>query len=428
MMKKLIQFVKKETVLSIAWLLAVISMFFVPPSMDYVKHIDFKSLGILWSLMVVIAGLTKAGLFEHIGNHLLRKTKVTWQLTALLVLLPFFFSMLITNDVALLTFVPFAISMLQISKKENLLIPVIALQTVAANLGSMMTPVGNPQNLYLYGISGMGIGQFLLLMLPYTLCSLGMILVCMLFLKGKGEPIRLADNNKNNSYNNNGKEKLVVSGSAENKKDGTLETTSNRKRQDKDRRAHQTSGRIGQIPFRGLRERNSALFLLLFMISVASVMVPKVLPYWLVVIIVLITTWFIQKEILVQIDYALLFTFVGFFIFTGNLGQLPVVRDSMEALVVGNETLAGVVSSQFISNVPAALLLSGFTSQIPDLIIGVNLGGLGTLIASMASLISFKLLAHNYNEKKGKYFLVFTGINLVFLLGLLFLYLALVKR
>ena len=146
MKQKIIGVIKKDTVLFAAMVLAVISAFFVTPSLNYVNYIDFRVLGILLSLMIIMAGLQKNGLFDAIGCRLLEKTKNTMQLSMVLVFLCFFSSMLITNDVALITFVPFAVMTMQKCGQEKFLIPVIVLQTLAANLGSMLTPIGNPQS------------------------------------------------------------------------------------------------------------------------------------------------------------------------------------------------------------------------------------------------------------------------------------------
>lgn len=362
-MKKIIAFVKKETVLTVAWILAIISAFFIHPSKAYISYIDFRSLGILWSLMVIMAGLKEDGFFEYVGSRLLGKTKKVWQLVAVLVLLCFVFSMFITNDVALITFVPFAIYMLAACHRESLLIPVIVLQTLAANLGSMLMPIGNPQNLYLYGISSMSLVDFIKHMLPYSLISLVLLCISMGLIKGKNDPVtnELAKDKKKKLEH---PAKLLVYG---------------------------------------------ALFWL------ALFVVGRLLPYWVLLLAVLVLVMIMDRRVLLSIDYALLFTFVGFFLFTGNLGQLPVINQFLTSLVDGREVIVGVIASQFISNVPAALLLSSFTNDYGSLLVGVNLGGLGTLIASMASLISFKSLAHSYNEKKGKYLLVFTAMNLIYL-------------
>ena len=173
-MQKLIDFVKKEVVLVVAVVLALVSMLFVTPDTEYLDYIDFRTLSILFCLMAVMAGLQQMGVFREIAEALLKKVHKIWQLVLILVMLCFFFSMLITNDVALITFVPFTFIILELLGEDvskKLMIPVVVMQTIAANLGSMFTPIGNPQNIYLHGISGMNIGSFLLLMLPYTLVS-----------------------------------------------------------------------------------------------------------------------------------------------------------------------------------------------------------------------------------------------------------------
>ena len=364
LLAKTVQFIKKETVLTIAWVAAIVSAFFVPPNIGYIQYIDFRSLGILWSLMIVMEGLKKIGVFNRIGARLTKRTNTVWQLALVLVLLCFFSSMLITNDVALLTFVPFTIYILTRIQMPRLMIPLIILETLAANLGSMLTPVGNPQNLYLFGLSGMSIGSFLALMAPYTGVTLVLLIVSICFLKNKTRPV-LGDLSKPETY------------SKKNEKTGVW------------------------------------IYGALFVIAVLVVL--RIIPYWILCLVVLIAVFIFDKKVLISIDYALLFTFIGFFIFTGNLGNIPSISQFLTDIIYGNEVLTAVIASQFISNVPAALLLSRFTDQYASLIIGVNLGGLGTLIASMASLISFKALAHAHNEKKGKYFLYFTLMNVIYL-------------
>lgn len=364
-MQKVIEFIKKETVLTVAWILAIASMFFVHPNLSYIEYIDFKSLGILWGLMVIMAGFQGIGVFAKVGQKLLKMANNSHQLMLVLVFLCFFSSMFITNDVALITFVPFAIFILEKCDREDLFIPVITFQTLAANLGSMMTPIGNPQNLYLYGLSGMGIGDFVLLMLPYTGITFALLLASSFLIKDRKAP--LADNIK--------------------------------------------------IKRKRIPRRKFYTYAMLFLL--ALLVVARLLPYYMLVLSVLICVFIMEKRILISIDYALLFTFAGFFIFTGNLSEMPAVNSWLTSLVEGREVISGVISSQLISNVPAALLLSEFTEDFSSLIIGVNLGGLGTLIASMASLISFKALAHTHNEYKGKYFLYFTLLNIIYLFILL---------
>ena len=368
-MKRVVSFIKKETVLLAAWVLALISAFFVTPSRAYLGYIDFRSLGILWSLMVIMQGLKQNGVFSFVGMHLLAKTRKVWQLSAVLIFLCFFCSMFITNDVALITFVPFAVMMLQSCKKEELMIPVIVLQTVAANLGSMLTPIGNPQNLYLFGISQMGVGEFVRFMLPYTILSGVLLIVCICFLKGKSDPVDAAISEKELLTNERG------------------------------------------------RVEKACVYTGLFVLSLF--VVGRVLDYRYMVAIVFVVVFFMEKKTIFHVDYSLLLTFVGFFIFTGNMGKIQTVSNLLQQAIQGREVALGVLISQCISNVPATLLLSGFTEEYKKLLLGVNIGGLGTLIASMASLISYKIFANTCNKEKGRYFIHFTMINIVFLIVLL---------
>lgn len=365
-MKKILTFIKKETVLTVAWALAALSAFWVRPGACYFDYIDFRSLGILWSLMAIMQGLKCNGVFEAIGWKLLEKTGKVGELVAVLVFLCFFTAMFITNDVALITFVPFTVMMLVNCRKEELMIPVIVLQTIAANLGSMLTPIGNPQNLYLYGLSGLSIREFLLYMLPFSAVSAVLLLAALALIRGKEQKIRAGEHSK---------------GVRKYDKKRTLRIT---------------------------------VYLALFIFSLLVVV--HVVPCCFLVISVLILLFVLEKRVLLDIDYALLFTFIGFFIFTGNMGNVDIIKEFLQHLVAGREVFVGILTSQCISNVPAALLLSGFTTDYKSLLLGVNLGGLGTLIASMASLISYKFLVNQYPDKKGRYMLWFTIANIVFLL------------
>lgn len=374
-------FVKQETVLVIAILLAVFSAFFVAPSKEYLSYIDWRVLGILLSLMIIMSGLQKTGLFDSIGSRLLKKTRNTRQLSLMLVFLCFFFSMLITNDVALFTFVPFAMIILKKCKQEDLLIPVLVLQTIAANLGSMLTPIGNPQNLYLYNLSGMDMDEFLFVMLPYTLASF-VFLVGSVFLCCRNEAIT----------------EVTVEKSEKNVEDQTQNVRNGVK---------------------------NAVYLTLFLLCLFVVV--RIISFEIMLVLVLIIVFSMDRKVLTQVDYCLLLTFIAFFIFTGNMGNIPVIRDTLQQLVAGRELGISILASQAISNVPAALLLSGFTSNYKSLLIGVNVGGLGTLIASMASLISYKLFAKEYHHEKGRYFRYFTVENIIFLAVLVLLAIVLSK-
>ena len=379
MKEKMIHFIKQETVLVVAVLLAALSALFVIPSKEYLSYIDWRVLGILLSLMIIMSGLKKTGLFDTIGSRLLEKTKNTRQLALMLVFLCFFLSMLITNDVALFTFVPFAMIILKKCRQEKMLIPVLVLQTIAANLGSMLTPIGNPQNLYLYNLSGMGMGEFISTMLPYTLVS-GALLFAAVFICCKKEPIT---------------EVLPEPERGQDERQPVSET-------EKIRNAVK-----------------NVVYLTLFVLSLFVVV--RVISFEIVLLLVLLIAFYMDRKVLKQVDYYLLLTFVAFFIFTGNMGNITIIRDTLQQLVTGRELGIGIIASQAISNVPAALLLSGFTTNYRSLLIGVNIGGLGTLIASMASLISYKLFAKEYNDRKGSYFSWFTVANVIFLIILVLL-------
>ncbi len=375
--KTILGWCKKETVLSVAIVLAIISSFFVHPDEKYLGYIDFRTLAILFCLMSVMAGLQQIGVFRFVAEKLLQKVNHMRGLVFILIMLCFFSSMLITNDVALITFVPFTFIVLQMicpSNAEKLILPVVVMQTIAANLGSMLTPIGNPQNLYLYGQTSMGLGEFIWLMLPLTVLSFVLLAGWTLLFPYKGEM----------------KVEFVLK-----------EKTS-----------------IASY------KKQIAVYGILFVLSL--LVVAHVLPYPVVLAVSIIAVFLVDKKVLGKVDYSLLFTFIGFFVFIGNMGRVPAFNKLLQEVIVGNEVLTSVVSSQFISNVPAALLLSGFTNKYELLIVGTNLGGLGTIIASMASLISFKYIGKNYKHLRGKYLLYFTIANVTFL-AVLFGYYMIVK-
>lgn len=366
----LIEYIKKETVLCIAVLLAAVSSFIVLPDVGYAKYIDYRTLAILFCLMCVMAGLKKLGVFEWVAGKLLGKVKTSRSIVIILTMLCFFFSMLITNDVALITFVPFTFTVLDLlgqEQKKKMVLPVVVMQTIAANLGSMLTPIGNPQNLYLYGKAGLSIGEFIGLMLPFTVLSLVLLLIWGMIQGGLVQ-------DKNLIPANGAQEDPVHLGKA-------------------------------AVPLAG--------YLILFFVCLLAV--GHIIPWQAVLVAVFLAVFFMDRKVLLEVDYPLLFTFAGFFIFIGNMGRIPVFRDFLQQIITGREVYTAVIASQAISNVPAALLLSGFTENYKELIIGTNLGGLGTLIASMASLISYKYVARRESGRKGEYILLFTLANLVFL-------------
>lgn len=370
MLLKLWNWFKKETVLSIAMLLAIVSAFFVHPDKAYIDYIDFRTLAILFCLMAVMAGLQKIGLFSYVAEKLLKKVTNIRGLVFILVMLCFFSSMLITNDVALITFVPFTFIVLKMifrEKAEKLIVPVVVMQTIAANLGSMLTPIGNPQNLYLYGKTSMNFGEFMVFMLPYAAISFFLLLIWNFLFKYEGE------------------KKVTVE--------------------------------IGQETSVSEYKKQITIYGILFVLCLLTV--AHIIPYEITLWIVLIVVGFMDRSVLENVDYSLLLTFVGFFVFIGNMGRVPAFNSLIAQIINGNEILTSVIASQFMSNVPAALLLSGFTNQYELLIVGTNLGGLGTLIASMASLISFKYIGKEYKRLRGKYMVYFTVANILFLIVLM---------
>lgn len=362
-LKNLRKKVKLDPVLIVAWIMAIVSAFFVLPGKEYIYYIDWRSLGILWSLMVVIQGLRENMVFEKTGEYLLKHVKYGWQLASVLIFMCFFGSMLITNDVALITFVPFTIMILRSSNREDMMILVVVLQTVAANMGSMLTPIGNPQNLYLYGVTGMSISDFILTMLPLTSLTLVLLIISIFFLPKKNKRLVL-DNYYTDVKDHINKVHIVIN-------------------------------------------------VILFLFALCSVL--RFIPWYVVAPVILVMAAIMNYRVLLKVDYILLLTFIGFFIFTGNIGRIPEIKKILEELIKGREFLLAVLTSQIISNVPATLLLTGFTQNYKSLLQGVNVGGLGTLIASMASLISYKASSNAYPDRKLKYIIRFTIVNLIFL-------------
>jgi len=373
MLEKIKSFIKQELILILALILAIFSCFIHLPSKEY---IDINVLGILFSLMLVVCGLKSVAFLDWLAYKLLQSCHTYKSVTGVLTIITFIASMFVTNDVALITFVPFAILILEACNCQKLMIPVIVLQTIAANLGSMLTPIGNPQNLYLFGLGGFTLGSFVKLMLPYSSLSLVLLIVCVIVVSKKEKAIELG-NSANNLLLNSEK----------------TEASADKK----------SSIKIVKL----------VLFTVLFLLSILTVL--HVLPYYILVPIVFVFMMIFERKAVAKADYFLLLTFCGFFIFTGNIARIDFINKMLQNFVGGREVLCGVAASQVISNVPASLLLSGFSKSLSDLIIGVNLGGLGTLIASMASLISYKFYAASKNSQSGKYMAVFTIYNLIFL-------------
>ena len=362
MKQKILSFVKKELVLCIAAVCALLSMLLCPPSKDYLGYIDFRTLCLLFCLMAVVAGVQACGLFDLLAYKLLSGKKSMGVLCLTLTLLPFFCAMLITNDVALLTFVPFTVLVLKLLGQQEKLVPVLVLQTVAANLGSMATPVGNPQNLFLYSCFDLAMGDFLAVTLPLTAVSLIGVGAAAFLTRGDSTDVLLK----------------------------------------------------APAP---VDRKKLLLFAALFVLCLLSVL--RVLNYWILLIIVCCAMLIFARKLFRKVDYCLLLTFVCFFIFAGNLGASDAVRGFLTKLMGRQPLLASLAASQIISNVPAAVLLSGFTENWRALLAGTDIGGLGTPIASLASLITLKLYLRTENASAGKFMPRFLLVNVIGLAVLL---------
>ena len=369
LIKKAADFAKRETVLTAAVLLAVISAFFVTPDSGYADYIDFRTLGLLFSLMTVTEGCKELGLFDRFARGILAKVHTALGLSAVLVGLCFFSSMLITNDVALLTFVPLSLITLSALGEtgQSLLIPITVLQTIAANLGSMLTPIGNPQNLYLFGISDLTLTDFLGLMVPYTAVSAVMLIIWLLAVCKRANSLTIPQNT------------------------------------------------IADQKLKYSKKEKSRLFAYALLFVLCLVTVARLVPWQVTALMALAYSAVFDRKALRSVDYSLLLTFCGFFVFIGNMGRTKFFASGLKNLIGGHELLVAAAASQIISNVPCAILLSGFTNKIDTLIIGTDIGGLGTLIASMASLISYKKICRSHPEVKSRYLIYFTAANIVFL-------------
>lgn len=362
-MKALTEFIKREAVFSIALVIAVVSMFFVKPDMEYIGYIDFRTIGLLFALMAVVAGFSKMGVIIKAAEIIIKKVNNTRLLVTVLWGICFFASMVITNDVALITFVPLSIAVLSMCNKKNLIIYTVVLQTVAANLGSMLTPMGNPQNLYIYNYFNVRIGEFFGITLPVIILSFVILVFSTFFVK---------------------KEKLDVS----------------------IRNSSVGGGRLKILAYCVLG-------------AVSLMAVLKLIDYRIAVVVTAVYILTADRKVIWRIDWFLLMTFCFFFIFAGNVERIERVNNVIVELIKNREFAVSLFASQVISNVPAAVMLSGFTENYRGLILGTDIGGLGTLIASLASLISFKFYSLTEGAEKGKYVLIFSGVNVIFLVVLI---------
>ncbi|MBR2441559.1 MAG: citrate transporter [Clostridia bacterium] len=355
---KITGFLKKNAVLCVAVAAALITSFIVPPDKEYLSYFDFKTLTCLFCVLAVVCALKNIRFFTVLAEKIVALFKNTRASVLALVYITFIGSMLIANDMALLTFLPLGYFVLTSTDKQKYMAFTFIMQNIAANLGGMLTPFGNPQNLYLYTKFNIPTGEFVLTMLPPFLISIAIItLSCLIFVKK--EPLKI--NNE-------------------------------------------------QHP---LPKARTVIYALLFTLSI--VIVFRVIPYTVGLIVIPITLSFMDRKALKDVDYALLFTFVAFFIFSGNMARIPLVQRVFEKLLHKSTLLVSVLSCQVISNVPSAILLSQFTNNYTELLLGVNIGGVGTLISSLASLITFREYTSHNPGKTKSYILLFSAFNFGFL-------------
>ena len=357
LLQKIAAFLKKNAVLCIATLAAVITSCIVPPDEKYLEYFDWKTLTCLFCVLAVVCALRNIKFFTALARKIVRLFKTTRASILALVYITFLGSMLIANDMALLTFLPLGYFVLSSTGKQKYMAFTFIMQNIAANLGGMLTPFGNPQNLYLYTKFAIPTGEFMWTMLPPFCISVALITICCLFVKK--EPLEIADEDI-------------------------------------------------QLP-----KLRTAIYGVLFALSI--VIVFRVIPFWIGLIVIPLVLLFMDRDALKKVDYGLLLTFVAFFIFSGNMARIEGVRRLFESLLAKNALVVSALSCQVISNVPSAVLLSQFTNDWQALLVGVNIGGVGTLISSLASLITFREYAKHNEGKSGKYLLLFSAFNFAFL-------------
>lgn len=361
-----IEFLKKECVIVIAVTLAILSSFISIPKLSY---IDFKVLILLFNLMVVVTAFKELKVLDSIAIGLLKKCNTYTSISLALVFITFISSMIVTNDVALITFVPLSIV---IARKANInVLKIVIFQTLAANLGSSFTPMGNPQNLFIYSFYNLSPIDFFKITLPIVVLAV-LFLVLLVF---KDKKMNLSLDLEDVKIDN---------------------------------------------------KRDVYLFGGLFLIILLSVF--HVIDYKVTFLITIVMVLILNKKLFSQVDYSLLITFIGFFIFVGNISTMDVVKNFMEGILNSPKStfLASVLSSQVISNVPATMLLSGFTDHFKELLLGVNIGGMGTLIASLASVISYKIYASEFgNDNYMKSFTFYNILGLIIFVPIAYIFIAL---
>ncbi len=358
-MSKIASFIKNNTVLSVAFFAALITSSIVGIDKEYVGYFDFKTLTCLFCVLAVVCALKNINFFYILAQKIVQCFKNARAAITALIYITFIGSMLIANDMALLTFLPLGYFVLNSTHKEKYMCFTFIMQNIAANLGGMLTPFGNPQNLYLYSKFNIPTGEFMSIMAPPFVIAIAIITMCC-YLFVHPEPLEINDANTQ------------------------------------------------------FKKGRTFIYLLLFALSIAIVF--RTIPYFIGLIIIPPVLMFMDRKALKAVDYPLLFTFVFFFVFAGNMARIPLIQQIFEYLLGKSTLLFSILSCQVISNVPSAILLSQFTSNYQELLLGVNIGGVGTLIASLASLITFREYT-KYNPKRAlQYIGMFTAFNFGFLI------------
>jgi len=358
LLRTVVDFFRKNTVMTVALCAALATTAVVPVDSQYAGYFDFKTLSCLFCVLAVVCALKNVRFFYILAERIVRCCKNARLSVLALVYITFIGSMLIANDMALLTFLPLGYFVLSTTGKEKYMAVTFILQNIAANLGGMLTPFGNPQNLYLYTKFNIPAGEFMTIMAPPFLLAIAMItLCCLIFIKA--EPMKVAQEDVS------------------------------------------------------LPKGRTALYLLLFALSIAIVF--RGIPYQLGLVVIPAVLLVADRKALKMVDYPLLLTFVFFFVFAGNMARIDIVQQMFSALMEKSALLVSVISCQFISNVPSSILLSQFTGNYADLLVGVNIGGVGTLIASLASLITFSQYTAHNPGKAGYYVKLFSAFNFTFL-------------
>jgi len=355
---KVVSFIKRNTVFCVAAFAALLTCFFVPPDAEYLSYFDWRTLACLFITLAVVCALGNVKFFTILARKLVMVAGNLRGLFLMLVVITFIGSMIIANDMALITFLPLGYFALSVGKKEKYMAYLFILQNISANLGGMLTPFGNPQNLYLYSFFEIPTDEFVSIMFPPFLLAIAMLaLACFLV---KPEKLHIDE----------------------------------------------------EFPEK-FHTKKTLLYFALFFLSVLIVL--RVMPFWVGLLIIPAVLFFVDKDALLEVDYGLLGTFFFFFVFSGNLARIDAVNEFFSMLLEKDALIVSTLSCQFISNVPSAILLSQFTNDYHSLLLGVNIGGTGTLIASLASLITFSEFRILYPEESKKYLGMFTVINVIFL-------------